>query len=59
MIERAAWQKLHRDEVDAALLCDVVDGDDAGVIEGGGRLCFLSETASALRVAHLVRAEGS
>ena len=32
-IERPAGHELHRNEVDPIVLSDVVDGDDAGVIE--------------------------
>ena len=36
--ERLAAQERHRDERDAAILADLVDGDDVFVVEGGRRL---------------------
>ena len=55
-----AVHQLHDDEVDAAVRVDVVNGDDVGMVEGGGRPRFLGEAALSLvavraRVQHLHR----
>ena len=52
VVERAALDVLHGDEVDAGGAVDVVDRDNAGVVEGGGGLGFLDEAAFAIRVGH-------
>ena len=47
LIERLALDELHRDEVDAVFAADVVDGDDAGMVQRRGGLRFLDEAAAA------------
>ena len=41
---------LHHDEVGAVGRLDLVNGDDVGMIEGGGGLRFLHESATAIVV---------
>ena len=43
-VEAAPADVLHHDEVPIACRLDFVDGDDVGMVEGGGRLRFLHET---------------
>ena len=54
MVERAAGDELHHDEVGAILAADVVNGDDVGMIQGGGGLGFLDEAQLAVGVGDLV-----
>ena len=53
MVERFAWHELHGDEVDGTIrqMCgvDIVNVDDAGVIQGGSRFRLLHKAALALR----------
>jgi hypothetical protein len=51
VFQRGAVEKFHGDEGFAVFLADVVDGADAGVIQGGGGLRFALETAEGLRIA--------
>src|SRR5438094_9992202 len=44
MLERLAFQKLHRNERSAFVFTDVVNGADVGMIQGGGSLSFALET---------------
>ena len=48
--ERRAGDVLHRDEVDAVVLPDVVDRDDVRMIQGGGGSCLLNEALPTLAV---------
>ena len=52
-----AAHELHHDHVTIAFACDVVDGDDVGVLECGGGAGLLLESAAALRVGQAVRWE--
>jgi hypothetical protein len=49
LVERLAWHELHGDEVGGTIrqICaaDVVNVDDAGVIQGGGRFRLLHKAA--------------
>ena len=45
-IEGSPRHELHGDEIDALVAGDVVDGDDAGVIERRRGLRFLHETTA-------------
>ena len=56
-VERAARHVLHHDDIPIALACDVVDGDDVRVLEGGGGLGFLLEAPAALRIGDAVGRE--
>jgi hypothetical protein len=49
--ERAALDELHRDEDDALVLFDGVDGDDARMIERGDGACLALEARPAIRIA--------
>ena len=49
---------LHDDEVRAILLSPVVDADDVGVVERGGRLGFATEPFHERRIAGELREEG-
>src|SRR5262245_51513602 len=53
-IESSPRHEFHRNEVDPIVLGNVVDRDDARVIEGRGALRLLSEPQAAPRVANLV-----
>ena len=55
--ERAALDVLHGDEVDAVRLVDVVDRDDVGIVEGGGRAGLLDEALPPAGVGHPVRGQ--
>ena len=56
-VERLALDELHGQEVDAVGFLDGVDGDDAGVVEGGERLRLAPEALEPLRArGHLGRA---
>ena len=48
--ERAALHVLHGDEVGVGVLAPVVDGDDVGMVEVGGRLGFAAEPLDEVRV---------
>ena len=52
-----AAQVLHHDEVHAVFERDVVDGDDVGVVEGGGRARLAQEAGPAHRIARPVGRE--
>ena len=54
MLQRLAFQKLHRDESFSAFFANVVDGADVGMIESRGRLRFPPEPGQRLRVARYV-----
>ena len=55
-VEGLALDELHGEEVDAVRLLDRVDGDDAGVVEGGEGLGLALEALEPLRVGgHLGR----
>jgi hypothetical protein len=51
MLERPAFEKLHRDKSTAILLADVVDGADVRMIQGGCGLRFPFEAGQCLRIA--------
>ncbi len=51
LFERKAINEFHDDKVAVAVLADVVDGDDVGVGEVGGRMGFLLEVAQEAFVA--------
>ncbi len=53
LVERLARHVLHRDEVDAGIRRDVVDGDDVRVVQGRGGPGFLRESLPAYRVVQL------
>ena len=55
--ECRAFDELHHDEELAVELPDVVDGDDAGVIQGGRRSCFVLEAPDGARVRERLDAE--
>ena len=57
LIQRAAGDQLHGDEINAVVLGDVMDGDDTGVIQRRRRLRFLNKTAAAIGVVDLFRWE--
>src|SRR3984893_3055185 len=50
MVQRHPFQMLHCDEGWPVLILNFVDGEDVGVIEGGGRFGFPLEAAESLRV---------
>src|SRR5581483_8000090 len=50
MLQRHAVKKLHRDERAPALIADVVDGTDVGMVERRGSLGFAAESFQRLRV---------
>ena len=50
---RTALDQLHGHEVDVLVAAALVDGNDIGVVERGGRLRFLNEARPALGVPHL------
>ena len=54
VIERPTGRVLHHDEIDSRLGTDVVNGDDAWVIQSAGRLGFLNEALFAVGIGHLV-----
>src|ERR1039458_10803685 len=45
LVERGAFHEFHGDEIGAFPLADVIDVDDAGVVERGSRAGFLEEAA--------------
>jgi hypothetical protein len=49
-VEGLAGDELHDDEVEPFGRLDLVDGDDVGVVEGGGGAGLLDETGAASRV---------
>ena len=53
-VQRAPGDVLHHDEVDAGVRPDVVDGDDARVVQRAGRARFLDEALPAVRIGDLV-----
>ena len=53
-IQRLALHVLHDNEVGALLVRDIVDGDDVGMVQRGGRLSFLNKPPLALWFANLV-----
>ena len=55
--ESAAGDHFHDHDFGAIVGEDVVDGDDVGVIEGGGGLGFLHEAAAAVGIAGVIGAE--
>src|SRR5271156_2956512 len=58
MLQRGAVQKLHGDEGFAALIVNLVDGANVGMIQRGGGLGFTLETAKRLRIfRYVVRQE--
>ena len=54
LVQRAAGDVLHHDEVDARVGPDVVDRDDARVVQRAGRPGFLDEALPAVGIGHLV-----
>ena len=50
VLERVAFEELHRNEVPAFMLVDVVDGADVGVIQCGGCLGFALESLKGMAV---------
>jgi hypothetical protein len=50
-VEAAAGGKLHRQEGAAAVLAEVVDLEQVGVLQGGGEPGLLREAGAPLRVA--------
>ena len=44
VLERLAFQQFHGDEVASAVLADLVDGADIGVVQGGGGAGFALKT---------------
>jgi hypothetical protein len=52
--EGASMHEFHGDGVHAAMRTDLVDGDDVGVLQLGGELRFLHESAASLRVGRAV-----
>ena len=48
--QRFAVDELHGDECVAILLADVVDGANAGMVEGGCGACFATEAVERLRL---------
>src|SRR5262249_32168001 len=57
LIERAAFDMLHRDEVDLAIGADVVDGDDVGMHERGRGPCFAEEPLAVRGLVDLIGAD--
>jgi hypothetical protein len=58
VLEGAALQVLHRDEVPAFILVDIIDGADVGMIQSGGCLSLASESLERARVRrHIFRQE--
>ena len=53
-VERLPFDVLHRNEIDAIRLVDVIDRDDVGMVQGGGCAGFPDETLLALRVGDLL-----
>jgi hypothetical protein len=54
-LQRLALDQLHRDEVDAVRVPDLVNGDHAGVIERGGGPRFAQKPLPRLGILQLVR----
>ncbi len=50
VLQRRAFQELHRDEGLVFVLADFVNGADVGMIESGGRAGFAPEAFESLRV---------
>ena len=50
VLQRRAFQKLHRDERLAVLLADVVNGADVGMVQGRGGLRLTLEAVQGLRI---------
>src|SRR6185295_15639985 len=61
LVERFAWHELHGDEVGGTIgqICgvDVVNVDDAGVIQGGSRFRLLHKAALAIGAGSDIRAQ--
>ena len=57
--EGRAFDELHHDEELAVELADVVDGDDAGVVQRGRRSGFVLETPDGARVGERLDTENS
>ena len=49
-VECLAWHELHRHEIDAIFLIDVIDRDDVRMVERGGRLRLLNKTPFPVRI---------
>jgi hypothetical protein len=54
LVERPSLDELHRDEVDAVRLVDLVDRDDSGVTQGAGGTGLPEEPPPPVRVADLL-----
>jgi len=54
LCERLAGHELHDDEVDSLSRLDLVNGDDVGVVEGGGGAGLLDEAGAAVRVGEAI-----
>ena len=57
LVERLAGDALHRNEVNALGLADVVYGDDVGMVQRRSRLRFLHEALFAFGVSDLLRGQ--
>ena len=53
-IERWTRQELHRDEVSTFMFGNLMNGDNAGMIERGGGFRFLDEAPASVAIADLV-----
>src|SRR5262245_16142343 len=54
LIQRLAGNVLHHDKVNAALVPDIVNRNDVGMVQRGCGFRFLNKASLAVRIAHLV-----